>query len=91
MPMKKKIIIIGWILLGALFVGLFTMAVVAILQGEGAQPWKLIRGGKGGHHFPVELLMVFLVVIVVGLYWVINRFMAPSRKNQKVNSDKSEI
>jgi uncharacterized membrane protein len=89
--MKKKIIIIGWILLGALFVGLFTIAVVAFLQGEGARPWKLVRGGKGGHYFPIEFLTVFLVVIVVGLYWVINRFMALSRKNQKTNLDEPEI
>ncbi|MDO8705809.1 MAG: hypothetical protein Q7J84_12775 [Sulfuricaulis sp.] len=89
--MKKKIIIIGWILLGVLFIGLLTLTLVAIMQGEGARPWKLVRGGKGGHVFPIELLTIFLVLIVVGVFWVKNRFFSSNKKNQKHYTNDSEI
>lgn len=86
MPMKKKIIVIGWTLLGILFASLFAIAVIAVLQGQGAQPWKLVRGGKGGVVFPIELLVVFLVAIVVGAFWIRRRLSA-NKAAQKSSAD----
>ncbi len=39
--MKKKIVVIGWTLLGTLFVALFIIAAISVLQGGGA---KVNRG-----------------------------------------------
>lgn len=79
MSMKKKIIIVGWILLGILFVSLGAMAVIAVLEGQGAQPWKLVRGGRGGTIFPIELLAILAVVVVVGGFWIKRRFFSSVR------------
>jgi len=87
---KKKVIVIGWALLGVLFVGIFTVTVVAVLQGEGIKPLRLIRGGKGGSFFPIELLTVFLVVIVAGVVWIGRRFFFPKGKAPKRNRDESK-
>ncbi len=90
--MKKKviiIIIIGWILLGVLAVGLFGITVMAVLQGEGAMPWKVVRGGRGGSVFPVALLPVFLLLIVIGGFWIKHRFFSSNRdQKRRMNESK---
>lgn len=84
--MKKRIIVIGWSLLGILFASLLAIAVIAMLQGQGAQPWKLVRGGRGGVVFPVELVVVFLAAIVVGAFWIRRRLSA-NKATQQSSAD----
>lgn len=79
--MKKKIVVIGWTLVGILFVALFIIAAVSVLQDEGAQPWKLVRGGKGGALFPAAVLPVLLAVIVFGFFWLKRRTAKKARHN----------
>lgn len=80
--MKKKVIIIGWALLGMLAVGLLAITVMAMLQDEGATPWKVVRGGRGGSIFPAALLPILLVLLVIGGFWIKHRFFS-SNKDQK--------
>ena len=88
---KKKIIVIGWTLIGVLFAGLLVIAVMGVLQGDGARSWKLVRGGRGGTVFPVALLPVFLLAIVIGFFWIRRRFFSSKREEQKHNNqDESE-
>lgn len=79
MSMRKRIIIIGFTLMGVLGVGLLTIAVMGMLQGEGAQPWKLVRDGRGGTVFPIATLPVFLAVIVLGYFWIRRRFFSSEK------------
>ena len=87
--MKKKIVVIGWILIGVLAVSLFIIAVMGVLQGEGTRSWKLVRGGRGGTVFPVELLIFFLAAIGIGFFWIKRRFFSSKREDLKRNMDKS--
>lgn len=85
MPIKKKVVVIGWTLLGVLFIGLLTVTLVAVLQGEGATPLKIMRGGKGGSFFPIELLTFFVVIVVIGVVWTWHRFFVS--KGRRTNKD----
>lgn len=80
--MKKKIVVIGWTLIGTLFVALFIFAAIGVLQGEGAQPWKLVRGGKGGTLFPVVLMPILFAVIVIGFLWLKRRLAKKISRNE---------
>lgn len=83
--MKKKIVVIGWTLIGTLFVALFIIAAISVLQGEGAQPWKLVRGGKGGALFPAAVAPVLLAIIVIGYFWLRRRLAKKTRRNTTTN------
>lgn len=85
--MKKKIVVIGWTLIAILFVVLFIIAAISVLQGEGAQPWKLVRGGRGGSLFPAAVLPVLLAVIVLGFFWLKRRTAKKIQRNTTTNSD----
>ena len=87
---KKKIIFIGWTLIGILFVGMFSIILIDLSQGEGVRPWQLVRGGKGGSFYPVALLPIFLILIAVGFFWIKRRFFSSIRKEQKQKQDESE-
>lgn len=81
--MKKKIIVIGWAMLSLLLASIFAITIIAIMEGDGLHPWKLVRGGRGGTVFPVALLPVFLVAIAIGLYWIKRRFFSSKKEDQK--------
>lgn len=83
MPLKKKIIVIGWTLIGILVVTLLIIAMMGVLQGEGARPWKLVRGGRGGMVYPVILLPLFLAAGVIGILWIRRRFFSSKRLGSK--------
>ena len=76
--------------MGALFVGMLSIILIAVLHGEGVRPWQLVHGGKGGSFYPVALLPVFLVLIAVGVFWIKRRFFSSMRKEQKQTTDESE-
>lgn len=90
MPLKKKIIVIGWTLIGVLVVTLLIIAMMGVLQGEGARPWKLVRGGRGGMVFPVILLPLFLAAAVIGVLWIRRRFFSSKREDSKHGTNNSE-
>lgn len=79
--MKKKIVVIGWTLLGVLLLSMVIIATIAIMEGDGARPWKLVRGGKGGALFPAALMPILLVVIVIGFFWMKRHFGKKTRRN----------
>jgi uncharacterized membrane protein len=80
--MKKKIVVVGWTLLGILLVLIFMISIVAIMEGDGARPWRLVRGGKGGALFPAALMPILLAVIVIGFFWLKRRFGKKTRPTQ---------
>lgn len=89
-PMKKGIIVIGLVLLGLLLISIFVIAAIGITGGDGAQSWKLVRGGRGGTVFPIALLPVFLAAIVVGAFWIRRRFFSSKHDERQHSTNKSE-
>ncbi len=88
--MKKKIIVIGGVLLGLLLTSILVIAVIGVMEGDGARSWKLVRGGRGGSVFPIILLPVFLAAIVIGFFWIRRRFFSSKREHQKHGTDESQ-
>jgi uncharacterized membrane protein len=72
-------------LLGVLLVLVLVTAIIAIMEGDGARPWKLVRGGKGGALFPAALMPILLAIIVVGFFWLRRRLAkkAPTQRDHK--------
>jgi uncharacterized membrane protein len=83
--MKKKIVVVGWTLLGTLLVMILMISVIAIMEGDGARPWKLVRGGKGGALFPAALLPILLAVILAGFFWLRRRLAKKISRNETTN------
>lgn len=76
--------------MGALFIGMFSVILIALFQGEGVRPWQLVRGGKGGSFYPVTLLPIFLILVAVGFFWIKRRFFSSIKKEQKLKHDEPE-
>ena len=89
MSMKKKIIVVGGALLGLLLTSILVIAVIGVMEGDGARSWKLVRGGRGGSVFPIILLPIFLAAIVIGFFWIRRRFFSSKQERQKHGTDES--
>ncbi len=85
--MKKKIVVIGWTLLGTLLFLVLVIAMIAIMEGDGARPWKLVRGGKGGALFPAALMPILLAAIVIGFFWLRRRLGKKTRRNATTDQE----
>lgn len=85
--MKKKVVVVGWTLLGVLLVLIFMIAIIAIIEGDGARPWKLVRGGKGGALFSAALMPILLAVIVIGFFWLRRRLGKKTRRNATTDQE----
>lgn len=87
MSMKKRIITIGWVLLGLMLASILAIAIIGVLEGDGARSLKLVRGGRGGTVFPVALLPVFLAAIAIGFFWIWRRFFSSKKINNKGDTE----
>lgn len=88
--MRKNILVVGGVLLGILLISILVIAVIGVMEGDGARSWKLVRGGRGGTVFPVILLPIFLAVVVIGFFWIKRRFFPSKREYQKHDTDESQ-
>src|SRR5712692_2329921 len=91
--MKKAIIVIGWTLLAILLLSLVEVIIIAHMEGAGAQPWKLVRGGRGGTIFPVAVVPIFLAAIVIRFFWLRRHFSRKARHSETTNprSSRSDV
>ncbi len=85
--MKKKVVVVGWTLLGVLLVLISMIAIIAIMEGDGARPWKLVRGSKGGALFPAALMPILLAAIVIGFFWLRRRLGKKTRRNATTDQE----
>lgn len=87
MSVKRRIVAIGWGLIGLLLASIFFIAITSIIEGTGAQSWKIARAGKGGQLFPITLLPVFLAAIIIAGLWLRRHFLSPGRDPKRGNKE----
>ncbi len=74
--MRRKTIIIGWFLIGLMFVAFFVFLAILIIQGAGSIPISSWKSGKPSSLIPVAYIPVFMVAVVVGIVYVAKKLIA---------------